>query len=68
MKLEYDKEVDGLYIWFVDIEKDKPNYDSEIWPNEFKDEFGILFDKNGHIMGIEIQPASKYFNKNILTK
>lgn len=63
MKYEYDKEVDGLYIWFLnDIEENKINYESEIWPNELKDEIGLLFDNNGKLMGLEIQPASKYFD------
>ncbi len=67
MKYEYDVEVDGLYIWFVsDIEKEKKNYKNEVWPVELKDEIGVLFDEEGKIMGLEIQPASKYFDKKIL--
>ena len=67
MDYEYDKEVDGLYIWFVDdIEKEKVNYESEIWPTELKDEIGLLFDRGGKLMGIEILPASKYFDERKL--
>ncbi|GAA3954488.1 DUF2283 domain-containing protein [Chitinophaga oryziterrae] len=69
MKYEYDKEVDGLYIWFVnDIEKDKINYEKEIWPSELKDEIGLLFDNRGKLMGLEIQPASKYFDDEKLNQ
>lgn len=69
MKYEYDKEVDGLYIWFVnDIEKDKINYEKEIWPGELKDEIGLLFDNRGKLMGLEIQPASKYFDDEKLNQ
>ena len=63
MKYEYDKEVDGLYIWFVkDIEEEITKLGEEVWPNELNGEIGLLFDKNGKIMGLEVQPASKYFD------
>jgi uncharacterized protein YuzE len=69
MKYEYDGEVDGLYIWFVeDIEKEKVNYENEVWPIELKNEIGMLFGKNGNLMGIEVLPASKYFDKEKLAK
>lgn len=67
MYIEYDSEADGAYIWFVpDIEKCKHAYSKEVWPDEFNDELGILFDNNGKILGIEIQPASKYIVENLL--
>ncbi len=69
MTYEYDKEVDGLYIWFVnDIEEDKENYESEIWPEELKNEIGLLFNRHGKLLGMEIMPASKYFEKKRLDK
>ena len=68
MQYEYDKEVDGLFIWFVeDIENEKKEYENEIWPIELKDEIGLLFNKSGKLLGIEIQPASKYFDEKGLT-
>jgi uncharacterized protein YuzE len=67
MKFEYDPDVDGLYIWFVkDIEKEGVNYESEVWPAELKNEIGMLFDKKGKLMGLEILPASKYFDAEML--
>jgi uncharacterized protein YuzE len=64
MKYEYDKEVDGLYVWFVNnIEEDKVNYRKDVWPDELEGEIGFLFDNKGKIMGLEIQPASKYFDE-----
>lgn len=69
MKYEYDKEVDGLYIWFTnDIGKEKENYDLEVWPNELRNEIGLLFAKDGKLMGLEIQPASNYFNVEMLNE
>ena len=53
MQYEYDKEVDGLYIWFVDdIEKEGECYGGEIWPKELKDEIGLLFQKDGKLLGL----------------
>ncbi|MGJ1421034.1 DUF2283 domain-containing protein [Sphingobacterium spiritivorum] len=67
MKYEYDKEVDGLYIWFVNnIDQEKEIYDHELWPIELKEEIGLIFGKEGLLMGIEVIPASKYFEQSRL--
>ncbi|MFC4687675.1 MAG: hypothetical protein BGO86_07620 [Chryseobacterium sp. 36-9] len=67
MEYEYDNESDGLYIWFVDdIDKESEKYDKEIWPEELKNEIGLLFDTNGKLLGMEIMPASKYFDEKRL--
>ena len=64
MQYEYDKEVDGLYIWFVDdIEKEGVCYGGEVWPKELKDEIGLLFQKDGKLLGLEVLFASKYFHQ-----
>lgn len=69
MKYEYDKEVDGLYIWFVtNIEEERGKYENEIWPDELKGEIGLLFDKNGKLFGMEVMPASKYFESKQLNE
>lgn len=67
MKYEYDREVDGLYIWFVeDIEEERGIYENEVWPKELKEEIGLLFGQNAVLIGLEIMPASKYFEKSRL--
>lgn len=67
MKYEYDREVDGLYIWFVeDIGEERGNYENEVWPKELKEEIGLLFGQNDVLIGLEIMPASKYFDKSRL--
>ncbi|WP_185217097.1 DUF2283 domain-containing protein [Sphingobacterium mizutaii] len=67
MKYEYDREVDGLYIWFVEnIEEERGIYENEVWPKELKEEIGLLFGKNAVLIGLEIMPASKYFEKSRL--
>ncbi len=69
MIYEYDDEVDGLYIWLLDdLDKEKENYENEIWPIELKEEIGLLFDKNNKLMGLEIQPASKYLDLEKILK
>ncbi len=66
---EYYEEVDGLYIWFInDIEKEKRKYSREVWPKDLKEEIGLLFDHDGKLMGLEIQPASKYIYNDILKR
>lgn len=66
MKYEYDEEADGLFIWFVEDESAK--YDYEIWPEELKGDIGVLFDKNGRLFGLEVIFASKYFPQEKLDK
>lgn len=66
MKYEYDEEADGLFIWFVEDECAK--YDYEIWPEELKGDIGVLFDKNGRLFGLEVIFASKYFPQEKLDK
>lgn len=69
MKYEYDREVDGLYIWFLDnIEKEMEKYDGDIWPKELNNEIGLIFNKTGFLLGIEVMPATKYFEEKDLKK
>jgi len=67
MKIEYDSEADGLYIWFSnDIESFKREYAEEKWPKELNQEIGHLFNSEGKLMGLEVIPASKYFELDYL--
>ena len=67
MYIEYDKEVDGAYIWLVDdIEKERNKYDAEIWPKELNDEIGLLFTDDQKLLGFEILSASKYLLPNLI--
>jgi uncharacterized protein YuzE len=67
MHIEYDIEVDGAYVWFVDdIENIAPECSTEIWPSELRDEIGLIFDKSGKLVGLEVMPASKYLRANLL--
>ncbi|MEA5509164.1 DUF2283 domain-containing protein [Crocosphaera sp. UHCC 0190] len=54
MKLHYYPETDSLYIEL----SDKPSVDSQ----EIVDEVVIDFDKNGHLVGIDIDNASSKLN------
>ncbi len=55
MKIDYDKEVDALYIYF---KKDKVHHSKP----EGGD-FVVDVDKNGQIIGVEVLNASRYMNK-----
>ncbi len=66
MKFEYDPEVDALFIWFVDIEKENKYFTREIWPKELCGDIGLLFDKDGKLMGLEVLNAAKYFSEKQL--
>lgn len=69
MNWEYDDKADGLYIWFVEnIEEEKESYKGEIWPVELNGEIGLLFDNEKKLMGLEIQPATKYFDEKRLNR
>ena len=67
MRIEYDPEADGAYIWLIDnIDARREECVSEIWPQELNGHVGLLLDKDGKIMGIEVLPASKYLVPELL--
>ena len=65
MKIEYDSETDGAYLWLMDKPESRP-CDNEVWPKEFNEEIGFLFNKNGKIIGIECLKASYYLASDLL--
>lgn len=67
MKIEYDEESDAAYIWLLDdIEQSKSSYEGEIWPEELKDNIGLIFSSDNKLMGLEILFASKYLTEELL--
>jgi uncharacterized protein YuzE len=64
MKIEYDKEVDTLYIYLQEKEVYKTK--------EIEEGVNIDFDKSGKVIGIEIVGATERYNLedifNITTK
>jgi len=67
MRIEYDPEADGAYIWLVDnIDATRKDCINEVWPQELSGHVGLLLDKEGKIMGFEILPASKYLRAELL--
>jgi len=57
MKIEYDAEVDALYIEFRDVHADR-NIDIE-------EGVSIDLDADGHIVGIEILDASEKLKESL---
>lgn len=66
MKIEYDSEVDGAYIWLVDLKQYESRFETEVWPDGLNDEIGFLLDNSGKILGIEVLCASKYLDPDLL--
>lgn len=58
MKLHYDKETDSLYIELLE----KPSVDSD----EVEDGIVLDFDENHHLVGIDVQHASKNVDMKML--
>jgi uncharacterized protein YuzE len=54
MNFHYDKKTDSLYIEL----STKTGFDSE----EVSDGVVVDYDKDGHIVGLDIEYASKHFN------
>ena len=58
MNFNYDKETDSLYIEL----SLQPSFDSE----EVSEGVVVDYDKTGHIVGLDIEHASKNFNLSSL--
>ncbi len=56
MNFFYDKQSDSLYIEL----SEKPSFDSA----EISDGLVVDYDKSGHVVGLDIEHASKHFNMN----
>jgi uncharacterized protein YuzE len=59
MRINYDEEVDALYIRL----KESPYYESE----EIKEGVILDYDEQGNLIGIEILDAAKYLSLEELT-
>lgn len=62
MDYQYDKADDRLIIKFPKISpQEKGSAITSIFPEELKSEIGLLFSANGQLTGLDIKPASRYF-------
>ena len=59
MNFHYDKETDSLYIQL----SSQPGFDAE----EVSEGVVVDYDKSGHIVGLDIENASKHFNLTSLS-
>lgn len=57
MKVRYDNDIDAIYFDLKDI----PSYDSD----EIKDGIILDYDKNNHVVGIEILDFKSKLNKGL---
>lgn len=54
MKIEYSKEADAVYVYFKEEYVDRSK--------EVEDGVVLDFDKNGHLIGIEVLDVSRRFS------
>jgi len=67
MKVEYDEQADGAYIWLVDdIDRHMRDIVREVWPADLNDAIGLLLSADGRLIGIEVQPASVHLPAELL--
>jgi uncharacterized protein YuzE len=66
IKIEYDKEVDAVYIYLKEIGPGGVSFTYPCDPSEVKGMINLDFDKEGKLEGIEIMDASKKLPKEIL--
>lgn len=69
MDFQYDSKNDQLFINFTELTlQPVPGFLDKTFPAELQSEIGLLFSENGHLTGLEISPASKYFDDKKLAK
>lgn len=65
MKIEYDDEADAAFVWLSD-RSDQQRYTSEVWPGEFREQIGLLFDEGNKLVAFEILFATKWLSPTLL--
>jgi uncharacterized protein YuzE len=67
MRLTYDKEIDAAYLRLIEpIEPGQVSKTVPIDPREIDGEINLDFDRDGHLIGIEIQTASRFLSALLL--
>jgi len=62
MRIEYDKEVDAAYLYFV--HPLKPGQSKKT--AKVNADINLDFDKNGKLLGVEILNAKKHLDRKII--
>lgn len=69
MRITYDSSIDAAYIYFADsIECGQVEKTFPCDPQEVNGEINLDFDKNGVLLGVEVQEASKKLPKEVIEK
>jgi uncharacterized protein YuzE len=66
MRLTYDKQIDAAYLYLVDISPDQVSKTVPVDPQELDGEINLDFDRDGRLVGIEIQNASRFLSRVLL--
>lgn len=67
MRLEYDREVDAAYLYVRDaIASGEVAHTVPLDPSEIDGEINLDFDRDGKLVGVEIQAASRFLDPWLL--
>ena len=67
MHVEYDAETDAAFIFVVDDSAlTSGAIANEVWPSEFGDRIGLLFDGEQKLIGLELLSASSLLSASVL--
>jgi uncharacterized protein YuzE len=67
MRITYDKKIDAAYLHLVDsVGSGQVSKTISVDPREIDGEINLDFDSDGHLMGIEIQEASRFLSGDLL--
>ncbi len=66
MKVEYDRSADALYIYIVDVAEEDVERTYPCDPVAVRGEINLDFGKDGRLLGIEVQGASKMVPDQLL--
>jgi uncharacterized protein YuzE len=65
MIVEYDDEADAAFLW-LSPGVDEKQYTTEVWPNELRDQIGLLFDASNKLVALEILFASNWLPARLI--
>ena len=66
MRVAYDKTVDAAYIYLREIQRGEVENTYPCDVKELGFELNLDFDRSGHLVGIEVQSASRHLPKSLI--
>jgi uncharacterized protein YuzE len=67
MRVVYDREADAAYLYFLPSEAaSEVARTVPLDPSEIDGEINLDFDRNGRLVGVEVQDASRFLDPSLL--